>query len=44
LVTDRGLPATRAVFEAAGTFAAALAAAGGYLAERVRDIEDVANR
>jgi phosphoenolpyruvate-protein phosphotransferase (PTS system enzyme I) len=44
LVTGRGLPATRAVFEAAGTFAAALAAAGGYLAERVRDIEDVANR
>ena len=44
LVTSRGLPATRAVFEAAGTFAAALAAAGGYLAERVRDIEDVANR
>jgi len=44
LVTDRGVPATRAVFEAAGTFATALAAAGGYLAERVRDIEDVANR
>ena len=44
LVTGRALPATRAVFEAAGTFAAALAAAGGYLAERVRDIEDVANR
>ena len=44
LVTGRGLPATRAVFEAAGTFATALAAAGGYLAERVRDIEDVANR
>lgn len=44
LVTGRGLPATRAVYEAAGTFAAALAAAGGYLAERVQDIEDVANR
>jgi phosphotransferase system enzyme I (PtsI) len=44
LVTDRGLPAARAVFEAAGTFAEALAAAGGYLAERVRDIQDVAQR
>lgn len=44
LVTGRGLPAARAVFEAAATFAEALAAAGGYMAERVRDIEDVANR
>ncbi|HEX5404055.1 MAG TPA: phosphoenolpyruvate--protein phosphotransferase [Pseudonocardiaceae bacterium] len=44
LVTERGLPAPRAVFEAAGTFAEALAAAGGYLAERVRDIQDVARR
>jgi phosphotransferase system enzyme I (PtsI) len=44
LVTERGLPAQRAVFEAAATFADALAAAGGYLAERVRDIEDVAQR
>jgi phosphotransferase system enzyme I (PtsI) len=44
LVTERGLPARRAVFEAAATFAEALAAAGGYLAERVRDIEDVAGR
>ena len=41
---DRGLPAPRAVFEAAGTFADMLAAAGGYLAERVRDIHDVADR
>ncbi len=44
LVTESGLPAQRAVFEAAATFAEALAAAGGYLAERVRDIEDVAQR
>jgi phosphotransferase system enzyme I (PtsI) len=44
LVTDRGLPAARAVFEAAATFAEALAAAGGYLAERVRDIQDIAQR
>jgi phosphotransferase system enzyme I (PtsI) len=44
LVTDSGLPAARAVFEAAGTFADALAAAGGYLAERVSDIQDVARR
>jgi phosphoenolpyruvate-protein phosphotransferase (PTS system enzyme I) len=44
LVTEHGRPAARAVFEAAGTFAGALAAAGGYLAERVRDIQDVAQR
>jgi phosphotransferase system enzyme I (PtsI) len=44
LVRERELPAARAVFEAAATFADALAAAGGYLAERVRDIQDVAQR
>ena len=44
LVTDESLPATRAVFEAAETFAVALAAAGGYMAERVRDIRDVRDR
>ena len=44
LVTGKNLPATRAVFEAAETFSAALAAAGGYLAERVRDIADVRDR
>jgi phosphotransferase system enzyme I (PtsI) len=44
LVTERGLPAPRAVHEAAGTFADALTAAGGYLAERVGDIQDVARR
>jgi phosphoenolpyruvate-protein kinase (PTS system EI component) len=37
LVTDRGLPAPRAVWEAAEQFIAALRAAGGYLAERARD-------
>src|SRR4051794_22702070 len=44
LVTTKSLPAARAVFEAAETFAAALAAAGGYMAERVRDIRDVRDR
>jgi phosphotransferase system enzyme I (PtsI) len=39
-----GLPAPRAVYQAAGTFAAALEAAGGYLAERVSDIIDIRNR
>ncbi|CAM01576.1 phosphoenolpyruvate--protein phosphotransferase [Saccharopolyspora erythraea NRRL 2338] len=44
LVRERGLPAPRAVFEAAEEFAALLASAGGYLAERVRDVRDVADR
>ncbi|MFD2417982.1 phosphoenolpyruvate--protein phosphotransferase [Amycolatopsis pigmentata] len=44
LVVAENLPATRAVYEAAGGFAKTLAAAGGYLAERVRDIEDVRDR
>ncbi|HEX3784403.1 MAG TPA: phosphoenolpyruvate--protein phosphotransferase [Pseudonocardiaceae bacterium] len=39
-----GLPAPRAVYQAAATFAAALEAAGGYLAERVSDIIDIRNR
>ncbi|GAA2359442.1 phosphoenolpyruvate--protein phosphotransferase [Saccharopolyspora halophila] len=43
-VTERLLPAPRAVFEAAAEFADALAAAGGYLAERVRDVQDVCDR
>ena len=43
-VTDRRLPAPRAVFEAAEQFSDALAAAGGYLAERVRDVQDVRDR
>ena len=44
LVTGQNLPAARAVYDAAETFSAALAAAGGYLAERVRDIADVRDR
>jgi phosphoenolpyruvate-protein phosphotransferase (PTS system enzyme I) len=44
LVTGSQLPAPRAVHEAAATFADALRAAGGYMAERVRDIEDVRDR
>ncbi|MEV0055099.1 putative PEP-binding protein [Saccharopolyspora shandongensis] len=43
-VAQRGLPAPRAVFEAAGEFAELLAASGGYLAERVRDVHDVRDR
>ncbi|KAA5832053.1 putative PEP-binding protein [Saccharopolyspora hirsuta] len=43
-VTERGLPAPRAVFEAAGEFAELLAATGGYLAERARDVLDVRDR
>ncbi|MDQ0378251.1 phosphoenolpyruvate--protein phosphotransferase [Amycolatopsis thermophila] len=44
LVTAEGKPAPRAVYEAANGFAKALAAAGGYMAERVRDIEDIRDR
>ncbi|HEX3786246.1 MAG TPA: phosphoenolpyruvate--protein phosphotransferase [Pseudonocardiaceae bacterium] len=44
LVSTGGRPAPRAVFEAAGQFSATLAAAGGYLAERVRDIADIRDR
>ncbi|HVW42326.1 MAG TPA: phosphoenolpyruvate--protein phosphotransferase [Amycolatopsis sp.] len=44
LVAAEGLPAARAVHESANGFAKTLAAAGGYLAERVRDIEDVRDR
>lgn len=44
LVTAEKIPAARAVHEAAAGFAKALAAAGGYLAERVRDVEDVRDR
>lgn len=43
-VTERGLPAARAVHEAANGFADSLRAAGGYLAERVRDVHDVRDR
>ncbi|EMD28007.1 phosphoenolpyruvate--protein phosphotransferase [Amycolatopsis azurea] len=44
LVKDRNLPAPRAVHQAAGKFADALAAAGGYMAERARDVLDVRDR
>jgi phosphotransferase system enzyme I (PtsI) len=43
-VTDRGLSAARAVFEAGNTFRDMLAAAGGYIAARVADMEDVRDR
>ncbi|MDI2031315.1 phosphoenolpyruvate--protein phosphotransferase [Saccharopolyspora sp. TS4A08] len=44
LVSTRSLPAARAVFEAANGFADALRAAGGYMAERARDVHDVRDR
>lgn len=44
LVTGRSLPAPRAVYEAANGFAEALRAAGGYMAERARDVQDVRDR
>ncbi|WP_308259095.1 phosphoenolpyruvate--protein phosphotransferase [Pseudonocardia sp. H11422] len=43
-VTDRGLTAARAVYEAANTFRDMLAAAGGYIGARVADVEDVRDR
>lgn len=44
LVKNQNLPAPRAVYQAAGKFADALAAAGGYMAERARDVLDVRDR
>ncbi|GAA2807005.1 putative PEP-binding protein [Saccharopolyspora taberi] len=44
LVTAHRLPAARAVFEAAEEFTGLLAAAGGYMAERVQDVRDVRDR
>lgn len=44
LVVAENLPAARALYESANGFAKTLAAAGGYLAERVRDVEDVRDR
>ncbi|MFF5985821.1 phosphoenolpyruvate--protein phosphotransferase [Prauserella flavalba] len=44
LVTAQRIPAARAVYEAANNFAQALASAGGRMAERVRDIQDVRDR
>nr|WP_211177035.1 phosphoenolpyruvate--protein phosphotransferase [Pseudonocardia acidicola] len=43
-VSDRGLTAARAVYEAANTFRDMLAAAGGYIGARVADVEDVRDR
>ncbi|UKD51592.1 PEP-utilizing enzyme [Amycolatopsis sp. FU40] len=44
LVREQSLPAPRAVWDAAAKFMAALEAAGGYLAERARDVADVRDR
>jgi phosphotransferase system enzyme I (PtsI) len=44
LVTKERVPAARAVHEAASGFIANLHDAGGYMAERARDVEDVRNR
>ncbi|MGP4018660.1 phosphoenolpyruvate--protein phosphotransferase [Saccharopolyspora sp. 5N708] len=44
LVNTRALPAPRAVYEAANGFSDALRAAGGYMAERARDVQDVRDR
>ncbi len=43
-VTAGGRPAARAVWEAANRFADVLAAMGGYMAERARDVTDVRDR
>lgn len=44
LVADESLPAARAVHQAAAKFITALQAAGGYMAERARDVQDVRDR
>jgi phosphotransferase system enzyme I (PtsI) len=44
LVTDESLPAARAVYQAASGFITMLQAAGGYMAERARDVQDVRDR
>ncbi|GAA0396301.1 phosphoenolpyruvate-protein phosphotransferase [Acrocarpospora corrugata] len=41
---DEGVAAPRAVFEAFGKYRDLLAAAGGYLAERVADLDDIRDR
>ena len=43
-VTDAGLRPERAVWEAAAEVTAMLASLGGYMAERVRDVQDVRDR
>ncbi len=44
LVRERGLPAARAVWEAANQYRQQLVAAGGYLAARALDLDDVRDR
>ncbi|MDR7303471.1 phosphoenolpyruvate--protein phosphotransferase [Haloactinomyces albus] len=44
LVSERSLPAERAVYEAGNEFAEMVAGAGEYLAERARDVQDVRDR
>ncbi|GAA4286625.1 phosphoenolpyruvate--protein phosphotransferase [Georgenia daeguensis] len=44
LVREAHLPAPRAVWQAAGKVAEQLAALGGYMAERAKDVADVRNR
>lgn len=44
LVTERPAPAARAVHDAAEEFAVQLRETGGYMAERVRDVQDVRDR
>jgi phosphotransferase system enzyme I (PtsI) len=44
LVTTEHVSAARGIYVAAEGFTKALASAGGYLAERVRDVEDVRDR
>jgi len=44
LVVDQSLTAARAVHQAAQKFISALQAAGGYMAERARDVQDVRDR
>ncbi|MGW5261077.1 phosphoenolpyruvate--protein phosphotransferase [Microbispora sp. NPDC004025] len=43
-LVDRGVAAPRAVFDAFGKYRDLLAAAGGYLAERVADLDDIRDR
>ena len=43
-VAEHRVPAERAVWVVAGQYASTLAAAGGYLAERVTDLQDVRDR
>ena len=43
-VREQGIPAPRAVWDAANTFRDLLAGAGGYVGARASDVEDVRNR